>query len=198
MVLYDNPVSTNANKVRFLLAELGVEAELRTVGLGDTPKPADYVQLHPFGLVPTLVDGEVVVTESNVALRYLAEREGRWDLRGEDPARRARVDGLLDSLSLEVRPALWAVEEVVLYAAAVGEDERAARVAALEAKLDAYDRLLDPDGPHALGAGFTIADCALAGRGLHVEKLGLGEEVAPRLRRTLAAAWARPAWARVG
>lgn len=193
MVLYDNAASTNANKVRFLLAELGLEAELRPVPLrGD--KPREYQELHPFGLVPTLVDGDVVVTESNVMLRYLAEREGRADLRGEDPARRARVDGLLDSLSLEVRPALWAVEEVVLYGLEVSEPERAARLVALEAKLDGLDRLLDPNGPHALGT-FTIADCALAGRGLHVEQLGLGDAVAPRLRRTLAAAWARPAWA---
>lgn len=115
------------------------------------------------------MDGDVVVTESNVALRYLAEREGRADLRGSTPAERAQIDGLLDSLSLEVRPALAGVEAFAIH----GEDapDAAARIAALERAFTAYDRLLDPVGPWATGATFTLADCALGGRGLHVPRL---------------------------
>jgi glutathione S-transferase len=191
MILYDNAGSTNAHKVRFLLAELGVAPERREVPLRD--KPASYLEVHPFGLVPALVDGDLVITESNTALRYLAEREGRADLRGEDPAQRARVDNLLDTLSLELRPALWGVEEIAIYRLQMGDAEAAGRRAALGTALAAYDRLLDADGPYALGT-FTIADCALAGRALHIERLGLADDVAPRLRRSVAAARARPAW----
>ena len=78
-------------------------------------KPAWYAEVHPFNLIPTLIDGDFKVTESNTALRYLADREGRDDLYPRDAMRRARVDMLLDSLSLEVRPALWAAEEPVIY-----------------------------------------------------------------------------------
>ena len=109
IVLYDNRESTNANKVRFLLAELGLDHEIREMPLRD--KPDKYFEVHPFGLVPAVIDGDLVITESNVALRYLAEREGRSDLRGTTAAHRARIDGLLDTLSLELRPALWAAEE---------------------------------------------------------------------------------------
>ena len=109
LTLYDNPDSTNALKVRILLAELAQEARSIAVPL-EGERRAEYLDLHPFGLIPTLVDGDLVVTESNTALRYLAERAGRWDLRGSDPRERARVDVVLDSLSLEVRPHLWAVE----------------------------------------------------------------------------------------
>lgn len=192
LTLYDNRDSTNALKVRLLLAELGIACERVEVPLGG-PKPEGYGALHPFGLVPTLVDGDVVVTESNVALRYLAEREGRADLRGPTPAERARIDGLLDSLSLELRPALWGVEEVVVYG--VDLPDRAERVALLEAKLAAYDTLLDADGPWATGSQLTIADCALGGRALHVPRLGLDPACAPRLRRVLGALAGRPGYA---
>lgn len=193
LTLYDNAGSTNALKVRILLEELGVACERVEVPLS-ADKPAGYAELHPFGTVPVLVDGPVVVTESNVALRYLSEREGRADLRGATPAERARIDVLLDSLSLEVRPALWGVEEVAVYGAAVADE--AERIAALERQLGAYDRLLDPDGPWATGAGFTIADCAVGGRGLHVPALPIDPACAPRLRRVLAALAGRPAYAR--
>src|SRR5215203_2180077 len=132
MRLYDNAGSTNALKVRILLEELGLPCERVEVPL-DGPKPEGYDALHPFGLVPVLVDADVVVTESNVALRYLAEREGRARLRGRTPAERAHVDGLLDSLSLEVRPFLWGVEEAVVYGGAV--DDLPGRRTALESIL---------------------------------------------------------------
>lgn len=193
LILYDHADSTNAVKIRFLLAELGQEAQLREVPLGGE-RPASYAAVHPFGLIPALVDGDLTVTESNVALRYLVERAGRDDLRGADPRARARVDGLLDTLSLEVRPVLWGVEEVVIYRVAVDDAERHRRMAALVTALDAYDTLLDADGPYALGA-FSIADCALAGRGKHLAELGLPAGTAPRLLRAVAAAQARPAFA---
>lgn len=185
--LYDDPKSTNAIKVRFLLAELGLDYERV-----DTPIGAMDRAVHPFGLIPALVDHDLVVTESNTALRYLAERAGRDDLRGADPAARARIDTALDSLSLEVRPALWAVEEVVVYGLDVLDGQE--RVAALEDALAAYDRLLDADGPYALGE-FSIADCALAGRAWHLPRLGLDPAVAPRTFRSVTAAQSRPAFA---
>ncbi|MBA2348604.1 MAG: glutathione S-transferase family protein, partial [Solirubrobacterales bacterium] len=141
LTLHDSHGSTNAIKVRVLLHELGLEWTAIELEQG-APRPEGYTDLHPFGLIPTLVDGAVVITESNVALRYLAERAARADLRGATPAERARIDGLLDSLSLELRPALWGVEAFAIYG---GEaDDRGARVAALEHQLTAYDTLLHP------------------------------------------------------
>jgi len=189
LVLYDHPESTNAIKVRLLLDELGIDARTVEVPLNGE-RSAEYLALHPFGLIPALVDGDLVVTESNTALRYLAEREERWDLRGRDARERARVDMLLDSLSLEVRPHLWAVEEFAAYGQDVPEGEREGRIGLLVEKLGAFDRLLDADGPHALGGMLTIADHAIAGRFLHLAKLPVGD-AAPRLRRVLQTAQQR-------
>jgi len=185
--LYDNAESTNALKVRFLLAELGLAYEKVEVPLD--PKPAWYADVHPFNLVPTLVDGDLVLTESNTALRYLASREGRDDLYPADPARRARIDQLLDSLSLEVRPALWAAEEPVLYGTPEPDDWRTPLAEALAG----YERLVADDG-YAAGA-FSIADCAIAGRMWHLPELPLDLGAYPRIERCLSLAMARPAFA---
>jgi glutathione S-transferase len=186
LILYDNRGSTNAIKVRFLLAELGLDYERIDVPLAD--KPDWYGAIHPFNLLPTLVDGELVVTESNTALRYLADREGRDDLYPREPASRARVDMLLDSLSLEVRPSLWAAEEPVVYGLESDVDWRPA----LDRALTGYERLLADDG-YAAG-DFTIADCAIAGRMQYVGRLPIDLSRYPRLQRTLGRTFARPAY----
>ena len=79
MRLHDHPRSSNAQKVRFLLSVLGLEYERRTVPFAD--ERADWhVAVNPLGGIPALIDGTVVLAESNAILRYLAAREGRHDL----------------------------------------------------------------------------------------------------------------------
>jgi glutathione S-transferase len=202
LILYDNLVSTNALKVRFLLAELDLVAERVPVPLGDA-RPAWYQELHPFATVPCLVDGDLVLVESNAILRYLADREGRDDLYPREPRRRAVVDDLLDALSLAVRPPLWDVELATIYArvspaegggsAADGDPGTyGPLLAPLEQALDGYERLLAASG-HAAGP-FGIADCAIAGRLKTLASLPLERTRWPRLGRVLDAAQARPAY----
>jgi glutathione S-transferase len=186
LTLYDSHASTNAIKIRFLLAELGLDYESVEVPL--YPKPDWYDGIHPFDLVPTLIDGEFKVTESNTALRYLADREGRDDLYPRDPVRRARIDQLLDSLSLQVRPALWAAEEPVIYGRPSDVDWRPG----LNAALGGFEQLLADDG-YAIGE-FSIADCAIGGRMQEVPKLPIDLGRFPRLDRVLQLTMARPAY----
>ena len=186
LTLYDNRGSTNAIKLRFLLAELGLDYERIDVPLYD--KPAWYGDVHPFNLLPALVDGDLTVTESNTALRYLAAREGRDDLYPSDAVRRARVDMLLDSLSLEVRPALWAAEEPVLY----GRPSDVDWGPALDRALTGYERLIADEG-YAAGE-FSIADCAIAGRMQYLDRLPIDLGRYPRLHRVLELTFARPAY----
>ncbi len=186
LTLYDSRVSTNAIKVRFLLAELHLAYEAIEVPL--YPKPAWYADVHPFNLIPTLVDGDFTVTESNTALRYLADREGRDDLYPRDPVRRARIDMLLDSLSLQVRPALWAAEEPILYGVSSDVDWRPG----LDDALGGFEWLLADEG-YAIG-DFSIADVAIAGRMQDIGKLPIDLGRFPKLERVLGLTMARPAY----
>lgn len=56
------------------------------------PRPDWYVEVNPFGGVPAIRNGELVLAESQAILRHLATREGRNDLYPTDPAMRAHVD----------------------------------------------------------------------------------------------------------
>ncbi|HEY7536420.1 MAG TPA: glutathione S-transferase family protein [Gaiellaceae bacterium] len=57
------------------LAELGVPYELALVERDENGRPSDdYFRLNPWGKVPTLEDGDLVLTESAAICLYLAER----------------------------------------------------------------------------------------------------------------------------
>ncbi len=191
LVLYDNRASSNALKVRFMLNELGLEAELVDVPLSGE-RPQWYRKIHPFATVPCLIDGDLCLVESNTILRYLADREGRDDLYPRDPAARARVDQLLDVLSLAIRPALWEVELRTYYATApVAAAEVAEAVRDLDAALAGWEGLIEPGG-YATGA-FSIADIAAVARMWLVPELPVDLSGVPKTRSMLQVVGTRPA-----
>ncbi len=76
MKLYINPMSPNARKVITVANHLGLEVETQVVDLqkGEQRKP-DFLALNPNGMVPTLVDGDLKLWESNAIMCYLASRQ---------------------------------------------------------------------------------------------------------------------------
>ena len=55
-----------------------------------TPSDAAYLKINPNGKVPTLVDGDAVIWESNTILRYLGNKQGGQPSIRADPPRAAR------------------------------------------------------------------------------------------------------------
>ncbi len=88
LTLYDNALSTNAQKLRFLLAEAEIAYEAIAVALGPLCPPW-YGERHPFATIPLLVDDGFALYESNTMLRYLADRERRTDPRAKAAALQA-------------------------------------------------------------------------------------------------------------
>lgn len=159
LTLYDASPSGNALKVRFLLAELDLDFERIEVPLA-RPRPSWYLEVNPAGGIPTLVDDDLVLPESNAILRYLAAREVRTDLYPEGLRERARVDRLLDTWSTLVRPAIFPLERAC---GLFGERDVAAVEPALEdlrPVLDAVERLVAENG--TMTGSFTIADVCAA------------------------------------
>lgn len=94
ITVYGRATSSNVQAVMWGIAELGLEYERLDYGLNfggnDTPQ---YLALNPFGLVPTLRDGDLVIWESCAILRYLAAKYGDGDaFWPADPVARAKVD----------------------------------------------------------------------------------------------------------
>lgn len=110
LALYHNDMSLCAQKVRMCLAEKGLAWESRHLALrsGEHQQPW-YLKLNRRAVVPTLVDGDRVIPESNVILEYLDEAYPEPALMPADPYARARVRLWTKQLDEDVHDASAAV-----------------------------------------------------------------------------------------
>jgi glutathione S-transferase len=158
--LLGRATSGNVQKVLWLLEELGLEYQREDYGrqFGNTAD-AGYLSLNPTGKVPTLVDGDTVVWESNTILRYLCACEGSQFLPTKPAARAAAelwMDWQLASLN---GPYLDVFRE-----SKKSEAERGPNLAKFADALAEQLRLLDGHltGRDWLGDGaMTVAEFAL-------------------------------------
>jgi len=90
--LYMNLISPNVRRVRLTAAVLGIELEEKKLDLakGEQKSP-DYLALNPNGAIPTLVDGDLVLTESRAIMQYLASMKPESGLLPLDERARADV-----------------------------------------------------------------------------------------------------------
>ena len=96
ITLYMHPVSNTSRPVRLLVAEnkLPVNEVIVDLMTGEHLKEP-YTKLNPNGLVPTLVDGDFVLTESSSIMKYLADKFDS-PLYPKDLQQRARVNEMMD------------------------------------------------------------------------------------------------------
>src|SRR5450631_103341 len=90
--------SGNVQKVLWLLEELGHPYQREDYGrqFNNTATP-EYLGMNPSGKVPTIVDGETIVWESNTILRYLCNRYAAGSpLYPAGPAVRTHVERWMD------------------------------------------------------------------------------------------------------
>ena len=74
MRLYETP-RTRSSRCRWVLQELGVPFEAVQVNLyGGEHKGHEFLALNPYGRVPVLVDGDLVMSESIAICLYLADK----------------------------------------------------------------------------------------------------------------------------
>lgn len=152
--LYRFPYSTNVERVALALAHKGVEVESVVID------PADRSPVRAVSgqdLVPVLVDGDEVVTDSARILRHLEARNPEPPLFPADPAARAEVELFLDWFNRT-----WKREPNLITDALERGDGDSADVARwsarLQDRLDLFEGLLS-DRDHLFGA-FGAADCA--------------------------------------
>ena len=107
MKLYTYWRSSSAYRVRIALNLKDVEYESVPVHLvkdGGRQKSAEYLKLNPQGLVPVLVDGDIVLRQSLAIIEYLDEKYPQPPLLPESAKGRARVRGLAYLIADEIQP----------------------------------------------------------------------------------------------
>jgi glutathione S-transferase len=106
--LLGRATSGNVQKVIFLLEELGLPYERKDYGRQfENTNTAEYAAMNPTMKVPTLVDGNIAVWQSNTILRYLANKMGS-PLYPADAAQRSKVECWMDWTLAELNPAYLA------------------------------------------------------------------------------------------
>ena len=99
-----------------MLEEIGVAFDVKTVDIrkGEQKDPA-YLRLNPAGKVPTLTDGDVVVSENPAIAIYLGERLEMLPTTIEGRALSAKIvndaNDVLDELTLNGGSRLLAAQE---------------------------------------------------------------------------------------
>lgn len=179
-------------RVRWALEELGQPYEVRYLSFRAMKEPA-HLRLHPFGQIPTLEEGDLVLFETGAIVLHLAQSHAGL-LPDEANARARAIAWMFAALNTVEPPILdlaiakfqegdrpWTQERLPLV-----QDRIRARLAQLSARLGDADWL---DG------AFSAGDLMMASVLLRLRPSGLLDEF-PSLAAYVARGEARPAYRR--
>ena len=157
MIVYWTKLSSYSAKLRIACALKGLAPELRFPPDGNYRSEA-YRRIVPLATVPALVDGDMVLSESDAIIEYLDESFPSPSLLPGTARQRARIRFLSRFHDLHLEPPLRA-----LFAQAAPSTRDAALIAArgdaFAQRLAVLETLLDATGPFAAGPAATLADC---------------------------------------
>lgn len=199
MKLYVFELSSNARKVLITADLLGVTLERAVVHLGkQEQRLPDYIALNPNGRVPTLVDGDFVLWESNAIMQYLADQKPGNTLFPADLRARADVNRWLFWQSSHWSPAIAALnfENLLKKLLNIGEPD-AAIVKRNEELVKQFAGILDThmkDREWVSGSALTLADIAIAAPLMYIAPAKLPVETFPNVMRWFGQVRELPAW----
>ncbi|HVY53666.1 MAG TPA: glutathione S-transferase N-terminal domain-containing protein [Gammaproteobacteria bacterium] len=154
MLLYTGNSDILSHRVRIALAEKGVIYESVNINPQDKEKSEDLLELNPYGTIPTLVDRDLALYDTNIIMEYLDERFPHPPLLPVYPVVRARLRLMIHRIDKEWGPIIRNLEQ-----------GKAAEVKAAAKELRAYLMQLMPlftGTPYFLSDEFTLVDCCLA------------------------------------
>ena len=155
--------SSNVQKVLWTCGELDLPFERQNLGgpFGGNDTP-EYKALNPNGRVPTIVDGDFVLWESNSCSRYLAAKHGYGTMYPEDPKVRGNgerwMDWQLTTMSPTLVPVFWGMVRTAPEDRDMDAIEKARKE--LSANIAIVDRYLEKS-EYISGDHFNVTDIPL-------------------------------------
>jgi len=167
--LYHHPYSQHCRRVVSLLEAAEIPYQLVFIDLGKGGHMApEFLAINPNHQVPTLINGDVKIHESNAILRYLCLRHGLTDWYPEDIAQRAMIEQWLDWNQSRLSAHVIGVVFNTLFA---GDNGDADAIRRSQKGLDDALPVLEAGlakAPYLAGENPTIADLSVASNIFHL------------------------------
>jgi len=164
MTLFSDPMCQYSHRVRIVLAEKGVTVDIEDID----PKAVteEILEANPYGTLPTLVDRDLALYESNVVMEYLDERFPHPPLLPVYPV--ARAESRLWIYRIERD---WCVLIDQIKASPDGKKADAARKEFRESLVTIAG--IFEEMPYFMSEEFTLVDCCLAPMLWRLPELGI-------------------------
>ncbi|MGY6631897.1 MAG: maleylacetoacetate isomerase [Wenzhouxiangella sp.] len=189
IVLHSYWRSSASYRVRIALNLKGLAHRIEPVHLvrdGGQQFSPDYTALNPQQLVPTLVHGDSVITQSLAILEYLEDIAPSPALLPADPSGRAQVRGIAQAIACDIHP-LNNLRVLKYLVGEIGADEQAKLGWYrhwTESGLRAVEALLVRHaGRYCFGDQITLADCCLVPQVYNAERFACSLDEMPTIRR---------------
>jgi RNA polymerase-associated protein len=153
LACYSDPADHYSHRVRIVLAEKGVSAEIIYVEAGR--QPPKLIEVNPYGSLPTLVDRDLALWESTVVMEYLDERYPHPPLLPVYPVARANSRLLIHRIQRD-----WCVLVDLILDSRTKEAARAVARKELRESLTGVSPLF-ADKPFFLSEEQSLVDCCL-------------------------------------
>jgi maleylacetoacetate isomerase/maleylpyruvate isomerase len=199
MKLYNYFRSSASYRVRIALALKGLEFDYQSVHLSRNEQfNESYAAVSAARLVPTLVDGDTVLTQSLAIIEYLDETHPEPPLLPRDAAARARVRALAYDVACEIHPLnnLRVLRYLVRDLKVSDDDKDRWYRHWVETGLEAVERqLADPrTGRFCHGDAPTLADVTLVPQIFNAQRFDCRLDHVPTVMRVFEACMQLPAF----
>ena len=197
LALYGHPFSSYTQKVLIALYENGTSFEFRCLGPDNPQHSAEWLRRWPLRKFPVLVDGERTVVETSLIIEYLQlTHPGPMRLLPADPMAALDVRFLDRFFDLHVMNAAQHAVDGALTGDPVKRQEGLALAADKLERAYAWLEGHLAGRTWAVGAEFTLADCAAAPSLFYADWTHRISEAYPVLRAYRERLLARPSFAR--
>lgn len=165
MILYSDGRDHYSQRVRMVLAEKGVAVEVLDVDVAN--KPEDLMDLNPYGSLPTLIDRDLVLYQSQVIMEYMEERFPHPPLLPVYPVARAQSRLLVFRIEKD-----WCGLVDTLMGGTSRESVLEKSRKELREKLISVAPIFD-EKPYFMSDDFTLVDCCVAPILWRLEEMGI-------------------------